>query len=287
MLEGFQVTQTLHVAATLHVFDHLRDGAKSSIEIASAVGAHEPSVLRPLRYLVTLGVLTDQGDSQFSTTPMGDLLRSNHPGSLRPLAMRFGTARRWRTYGELYASVVSGERTCERAFGEPFFVRLEHNKQDAAVFNQVMTSGIPVDLLDACDVCPFSTLVDVGGGQGAFLSAILERYPRARDLLYDLPAVVAQANVVENADRMTRLDTVAGDMLQSVPPGGDAYVLRRIVHDWSDDEAMRILRNCRQAMNGNGRVLLTEPVLAPAGLSASATTIDIMLLALVSGRERT
>jgi hypothetical protein len=203
------------------------------------------------------------------------------------LAILYGSPLIWRAHEELYDAVVTGDRAFERAFGQPFFEYLDRHEEDAAVFNAVMSSGLPLELLDVYDFSSFHTIVDVGGGQGAFLQAILERSPQTHGVLYDLPAVVTQASVSANADVMARFATVAGDIFASVPTGGDAYLLKRIVHDWSDDEAIRILRNCRQAMNEGGKVLLIEQVLHPGHSSNFATVIDLQMMVLVSGRERT
>jgi hypothetical protein len=150
-----------------------------------------------------------------------------------------------------------------------------------------MSAGLALDILDVYDFSSIHIIVDVGGGQGAFLQAILERRPQTQGVLYDLPSVVAQASVSANADVMARFEAVAGDMFASVPRGGDAYLLKRIIHDWSDEEAIQILRNCRQAMNEGGKILLIEQVLHPGHFSAFATALDLQMMILVSGRERT
>jgi hypothetical protein len=287
LLGGYQDTQALYVAAKLNLADALREGPKTAVELASAVGAHAPSLLRLMRYLVRVGVLAEADGDRFALTPLGEPLRSDHPDSLQSLAILYGSPLIWRPFGELYHAVVTGDRAFERAFGLPYFEYLDRNKEDAAVFNAVMSAGLPVEVLDAYDFSSFHTIVDVGGGQGAFLQAILERFPQAHGMLYDLPAVVAQASVSASADVMARFETVAGDMFTSVPAGGDAYLMKRIVHDWSDEEATCILRNCRQAMNEGGKVLLIEQVLHPGHFSEFATAIDLQMMVLVSGRERT
>jgi hypothetical protein len=287
LLEGFQVTQALSVAARLNLADALREGPQSATELATMVGAHAPSLLRLLRYLVRVGVLAGADGDRFALTPLGEPLRSDHPDSLQSLAILYGSPVTWRSFGELYEAVVTGERAFERAFGLPFFEYLDRHEEDAAVFNAVMSAGLPLELLDAYDFSSFHTIVDVGGGQGAFLQAILERVPQSHGVVYDLPSVVELASVNANADVMARFAMVAGDMFASVPTGGDAYLLKRIVHDWSDAEAIQILRNCQQAMNDGGKVLLIEQVLHPGQYSAFATVIDLQMMVLVSGRERT
>lgn len=287
LLGGYQDTQALYVAAKLNLADALLDGPKTATELATALGAHAPSLLRLMRYLVRVGVLAEADGDRFALTPLGEPLRSDHPDSLRTLAILYGSPLIWRPFGELYDAVVSGDRAFEHAFGLPYFEYLDRNQEDAAVFNAVMSAGLPLELLDVYDFSAFHTIVDVGGGQGAFLQAILERCPATHGMLYDLPAVVAQGSVSANADVMARFETVAGDMFTAVPTGGDAYLLKRIVHDWSDEEAIQILRNCRQAMNQGGKVLLIEQVLHPGHFSEFATAIDLQMMVLVSGRERT
>src|SRR5262249_40833822 len=161
---------------------------KSAEEIAHAIGAHSPSLFRLLRYLCAVGVLAQEEGERFVVTSLGDLLRSDHPESLRPLAILYGSSLMWRPYGELYASVVDGRCAFERTFATPFFTYLDHQPEDAAIFNAVMTSGVPLDLIERYDFSACGTIVDIGGGQGAFLQTILARYPQAQGILYDLPS---------------------------------------------------------------------------------------------------
>lgn len=287
LLEGFQVTQALYVAAKLNLADALRDGPKTAAELASSVGAHALSLLRLMRYLVRVGVLAEVDGDRFALTPLGEPLRSDHPDSLQSLAVLYGSPLIWRPFGELYEAVATGDRAFERAFGQPFFAYVDRHEDDAAVYNAVMSAGLPLELLDVYDFSSFHTIVDVAGGQGAFLQAILERSPQAHGVLYDQPSVVEHASVSPNADVMARFEAVAGDMFASVPTGGDAYLLKRIIHDWSDEEAIQILRNCRQTMNAGGKVLLIEQVLHPGHYSEFATAEDVQMMVLVSGRERT
>lgn len=287
LIEGFQTSQALHVAAKLGLFDVLRDGAKSSEEIAASVGAHAPSLLRLLRFLVKVGVLAYAEGDRFAATPLGELLRADHPDGLHSLAVMMGSPFFWHPYGALYASIKSGERAFDQVFGMPFFAYLEDHPEDAAIFNADMSAAIPLDLLDAYDFSTFRTIVDVAGGQGMLLQAILERCPQASGVLFDQPSVIAQAPRPSSADVAARFQAVAGDMFASVPAGGDAYVLRRIIHDWGDDEAIRILRNCRQAMHQGGKVLLIEQILHPGDSAGGATGGDLIMLVFLSGRERT
>jgi hypothetical protein len=169
--------------AKLNLAHALRDGPKAATELATAVGAHAPSLLRLLRYLVRVGVLAEADDVRFALTPLGEPLRSDHPDSLQTLAILYGSPWMWRPFGELYDAVVTGERAFERAFGLPFFEYMDCHEDDAAVYNAEMSAGLPLDLLDVYDFSSFHTIVDVGGGQGAFLQAILERAPQSHGVL--------------------------------------------------------------------------------------------------------
>jgi hypothetical protein len=289
MLGGFQVTQALYVAAKLNIFDVLRDRPQTSREIAEGVGAHEPSLRRLLGFLTTIDVLAVDGQQRFAPTAMGELLQSDHPDSERPWALLLGAPVIWRPWGELYESIMTGRPAFNLVFGKPYFEYLASNQQDAAVFNAAMTSSSSdvLDILDAYDFSAFTKIVDVGGGQGALLQGILERYPHARGILYDLPSVVADAKGIRDSAVAARCEVVGGDMFQAVPDGADAYLLKRILHDWSDAEAIQVLRNCREAMSDQGKVLAVERVLPPSIQADSPTSADLMMLVLVTGRERT
>ncbi|GAC1524691.1 MAG: methyltransferase [Chloroflexota bacterium] len=283
MLGGFQVSQALSTAAKLAIFDMLRDGPKTSPELVEAVGAHAPSLRRLLRFLTTIDILTEDEQGRFAATLMGELLRSDHPQSAHPWAVLLGAPIIWQPWGDLYETVLTGQPAFERAYGEPFFTYLGHSPQDAAVFNAAMTADTSSlsALLDGYDFSSVTRIIDVGGGQGALLRGVLERYPHTTGVLCDLPSVVMDAQVLKASAVAHRCEFIGGDMFASVP-AGDAYLLKRIIHDWSDAEAIQVLRNCRQAISDDGRLLLIERVIQP-----STRSPDLMMLILVTGRERT
>lgn len=292
LLDGFQATQALHVAARLGLAEALRDGPKTSQALADHAGAHEPSLRRLLGFLTTLGVLAQDREERFATTPVADLLRADHPESQRPWALLLGAPAIWRPWGDLYEAVMTGRPAFERVYGEPFFSYLGHDPEQAALFNAAMSSDTAnlAEILDAYDFSTAGTIVDIGGGHGALLRGILERAPQAKAILFDLPAVVAG---VEDGRAPTAESTaepgyerVGGDMFASAPTGGDLYILKRIIHDWSDAEALQILRNCREAMSPHGKVLLIEAIRQPTRQADPATAADLMMLTLVTGRER-
>jgi SAM-dependent methyltransferase len=290
MIWAFMVSHALHIAAKLAVFDVLRDGAKTAGEVAEATGSHEPSLRRLLRLLTSVDVLAEDERGRFSPTPLGDFLRSDHPQSARALAVMYGEPFVWKAWGDLYQTIKTGRPGFDQAHGESFFDYLGRHPADAAVFNAAMTSATSVDvpnILGAYDFSGFAKIVDVAGGHGALLRAILERCPKAKGVLCDLPSVVAGASAIKGSSVEARCELVGADMFQSVPAGGDAYVLKRIIHDWSDAEAARILQSCRRAIAPGGKLLVIDAVVKPPNQPDPAKLMDLNMLVLLTGRERT
>ena len=289
MVWGSMLTQALHVTARLGVVDVLRDGPKTAGEVAAATHAHPAAVARLLRFLTAVDVLAEDGDGRFSATALGDLLRSDHPQSARALAMMYGSPFCWRAWGDLYETVKRGGPAFDRVHGESFFDHFGHDADDAAIFNAAMTSLSTVDLpvvLDAYDFSGFAKIVDIGGGHGALLRGILERCPNATGVLADVPSVLATSALAGSVVG-GRCEAVATDMFASVPAGGDAYVLKRILHDWSDAESSRILRNCRRAIAPHGKLLVMDAVVMPSNRPDPAKWMDLNMMVLLTGRERT
>ena len=284
MLGGFQISQALHVAAKLGLGDLLRDGPKTPTEIAARLGADQPSLVRFLRFLAAQDILTEDDQGAFATTAMGVLLRSDHSHSIHPWAALLGAPIIWSPWGELYQTVMTGQPAFDRVYGEPYFQYLEHSPEDAALFNAAMSDDPSLPILEAYDFSEFRQIVDVAGGQGVLLQAILDRHPQAQGVLYDLPFVVDASHELKDSAVANRCAFVGGDMFESIPAGADAYILKRIIHDWSDAEAITILRNCRQAMGNHGKILLVEQIVQDGETSAAS---DLMMLVLVTGRERT
>ena len=290
MISGFIASQALYVAAKLRVFDVIRDKPKTAIEIAKATGSHEPSLRRLLRFLTAVAVLVEDDQGCFSSTEMGNLLRSDHPDSARPWAVLFGEPFIWQSWGNLYETVKTGVPGFDRAHGEGFFDYLARHSQDAATFNAAMTSSSRDELaaiLSAYDFHLFTKVVDVGGGQGALLRGILEQCPGVRGVLCDLPSVVAGTSELRHPGVASRCEFVGGDFFKAVPAGGDAYILKKIVHDWNDADVLRILQNCRRAIAPGGKLLVIEAVVQPSNQPDSVKWKDLNMLTLVTGRERT
>jgi hypothetical protein len=291
MLLGNRVQQAISVAAKLGIADLLKDGPKCCDELARATDAHPDALYRLLRALAGYGVFAEVEPRQFMLTPLASLLQTDAPGSLRPVAVWFGTMA-YKVFGGLEYSVRTGEPAFEHIFGMEFFEYLAQHPEMSNLFDAFMarqTAPVASAVLGTYDFSGIDTLVDVGGGRGELIAAVLKAYPNIRGILYDLPHVVRGAeSLLQSAGVSDRCTVTAGDMSESVPTGGDAYAMKSIVHSAGDDEAILWLRNCRRAMNDNGKLLLIEYVIPPGNDPHPSKLLDLMmLLGTDSGRERT
>lgn len=291
LINGFRVSQMIGVAAKLGLADLVADGPKSSAELAERTGMHAPSLYRLLRALSSVGVFVEGEQQRFGLTPLAEALRTRVPGSLRDVAILSIDPQVWLPWGQLSHSVQTGESAFHHVFGMDIWsYRAEHPEAGAA-FNAAMTSisgrDIPV-VLAAYDFSAIQTIVDVGGGHGALIAAILRAYPAMRGILFDLPHIVATAGpALEAAGVADRCELVGGDFTAAVPPGGDAYLLRYIIHDWDDARSIAILRKVREAMPAHARLLLVEGVVQGANQPDPTKITDINMLVMPGGLERT
>ena len=280
---GAWVTQMLYVAAKLGIADQLGDGPRTSADVARAVGSDADATHRLMRALVSKGVLRQHRDGTFALTRIGDALRSGADGSLRDMVLFGADPVRWEDWGNLLHSVQTGETATSKLRGMPFFEYLDTDPGLAATFNDAMTamSALSNDaLVAASDFGDARVIVDVGGGHGSFLSAMLSRYPDARGVLYDrAPVVEARAG-----DRLT---AEAGSFFDAVPSGGDVYLLRNIIHDWDDERSLQILRNVRTAIADGGTLAIVEMVLPERASTHFAELLNLEMLVAAGGRERT
>lgn len=290
LLMGTFLSQAVSVAASYGVADVLAEGPRTADEIAAEVGAHGPTLYRLLRPLGDIGVFTELDGRRFALTPVGELLRAGTPGSLRGLARHFGSTMHRAAWSGLHESVRTGESAFARVHGQPQFDYYRSHPEDAAVFDDAMTSvasGIYATL-GAYDFSRFATVVDVGGGNGAYLAGILKAHPGVRGILFDLPDVVERAlPLLTEAGVADRVEIVGGSFFDEVPAGADAYVLTAVVHDWNDEECVRILRNCRAAMPEHATLLLGEPVLPEGPQPSIGKLLDLETLIGTTGRQRT
>lgn len=287
LIDGYKVTQAVYVAATLGIADLLADGPRDSDDLAAATGTDAGALRRVLRALAALGVLEEDG-SAFTLTAVGEGLRSDSDEPLAGWALFSGGADAWQAWGELLYSTRTGESAFTHVHGMNAWDYRAAHPESSAVFDRAMTDlarRSNRSLLEAYDFGRFGTVVDVGGGRGAFLAALLAAHPRMHGVLFDLPHVIAgRRDTTGEAD--PRLRTVAGSFFDGVPEGGDAYAMRAVLHDWPDDEAVAILRTCRTAMTEDAVLLVIERDLGPANELPEAKLSDLNMLVGPGGRER-
>jgi SAM-dependent methyltransferase len=289
---GTLVAQSISAAAELGVADALADGPRPVDEIAEEVGADPQALYRLLRALTVFEVFEELEGRRFASTPMGEALRDGVPGSMRHWAIMVGRPFHRYAWTNLVNAVRTGDSAFELLYGENLVEYLREHPGDARVLDRAMTqaSGGAAVAVTAgeYDFGTARTVVDVGGGQGALLAAILEAHPRVRGVLFDLPDVV-ENQTLDAAGFGDRCDYVGGSFFESAPAGGDVYLLSNIIHDWDDDSSVRILRNCREAMNPGGRVLLGEAVLpdGPEPSQAKLIDLEMLVLAVRGARQRT
>lgn len=286
---GGWATQALYVATKLGIPDELAGGALPAAEVARRVGADPGAVSRLMRALAHCGVLRQRRNGTFALTSTGKALRTGTPGSVRDMVLFIGHPLRWEDWGHLLYSVQSGQPAVPKLRGKPFFEYLDDDPDLTEAFNNGMTAGsefASYAVLGSYDFSGFDTIVDVGGGHGRLLSMILGRATTARGVLFDLPAVVDGAEL-SAAGVAQRCEVVGGSFFDGVPEGGDAYVMKAIIHDWNDDDAVRILANVRSAIRPDGKLLLLESVLPERARADIGLLIDLEMLVAVGGTERT
>jgi hypothetical protein len=285
------MVQGLSVAARLEIADLVRDRPKGVDELASATGAHAPTLYRLLRALTGLGIFTQDEQARFGLTPMGRTLCSGSQ-TTRERAAFVGEPWVWNAWGNLYESVLTGGSAFRHTHGMSLFEYLERHPEARSSFHRNLSRQSELQIpsiLATYDFSRFERVVDVGGGHGALLTAILAASPRLTGLLYDLPEVVAEAAEVASTSGVAeRFEIVGGSFFDSVPPGGDCYLLKLVIHDWDDEYAVRILRNVRPAIGDSGKLLLIEFVMPAGDAFHHAKFMDLSILVLTeSGRERT
>lgn len=293
MVYGAQTAQVIYVAAKIGLPDLLKDGPRGAAEIAAASGV-DPAVLRRiLRFLVSRGICVELPNDSFELSELGQPLRSDQPDSLRHRAIFNGEVLS-PLWGELLYSVTSGESAAQRVFGKSLYEYFGEHPETGALFDRTMASAARYRHRPAVAVYDFSTfgsIVDVGGGNGALLISILQEYSQPRGIVFDLPPVVARARGnIEAAGLAHRCSVVAGTALESVPEGGDAYLLSNFLIDIDDHRAGTILRNCRKAMADGAKLLLIEWVIPTADDAADPyrlwDTASMDLIMLVIGGSR-
>ena len=291
IVEGYQISQAIHAAATLGIADLLAGASRTSDELAAATDTHAPTLYRLLRALASVQVLNELDGRRFELTPLGEKLRSEVPDSMAGWAAFIGRPYYWQAWGGLVDSVRTGENAFRQVHGTDVWTYRSNRPDESAIFDRAMASNSrrSIDaLLSAYGFGRFSTIVDIGGGNGALLAAVLHAHPQVEGILFDQPHVVSgAAALLDRAGVANRCRIVGGTFFDSVPHGADAYMLRAILHDWDDEAAIRILAAVRHALADNGTVLIIERVIAPPNEGRDAKFSDLNMLVSPGGRERT
>lgn len=292
MIMGFLATHLLTVAAELGLADVLKDDRRTTEELAVLLGADASALYRVLRGLAQLGVLSREGD-RFELTPLGRLLRSDAPGSLRSWARMWGSDFFQRAFLNLHHTVKTGEVAFDYTFGQDFFAYLAERPEDAAIFDEAMAGGSARTadaILSKYDFSHLRTLIDVGGGNATLMTAILRASPDLRGIVVDLPHLEEQAKrTLAAAGLADRGRFIGGSFFDALPERADACLLKLVLHSFNDTDCISILRNCRRSMSTDGKVLVVDQIM-PSGSEQPGpdqVALDLTMLVLRRGRERT
>ena len=289
LMTGHFVASAVNIAARLSLSDRLAKGPRSAEDLARETGTDAGALYRLMRALASLGVFEEGADRKFALTPVGAALCE---GPVRRMALWIAGEFNFQVYANAMHSVKTGESAVPftTGVGGPFEV-FARNPELSQIFNDAMTgfsSVVVPAVLEAYDFSGIRTLVDVAGGHGALLTAILQKHPAMKGIVMDLDHVVQGATPAIAAQGLAdRATAVAGDFFAEVPAGGDAYIMKHIIHDWYDDKASQILANIRKVLPKDGRVLLVESVIPPGNEPGMGKIIDLEMLVMAGGKERT
>jgi hypothetical protein len=290
LILGYQISQSIHVAAVLGLADLLGAGRRTSTELAAAAGVHPASLYRLMRALSAVGLFHEDDRGRFGLTPRGDALRSDVPGSCAPTARFYGGRSAWVAWGNLLHAVRTGATAFDNVHGKSVWAHRSERAEDSDSFDRAMAASaarFAEALLSVCDFGRFATVVDVGGGDGTLLASILAANSRIRGTLFDQPRAVTRA--VASLDALgvsDRCEVLSGDFFARIPGGADAYLLKNILHDWDDEASAKILRACHAAMRSDSRLLICEHVMGAPNTCARGKLMDLNMLVMTGGQER-
>lgn len=290
MITGYWVSQAIYAAAKFGIADELQGGPRAIEELAAATSTDPDALYRLLRALASVGIFAEAPGRRFSLTPLAEPLQSGVPGSKRALALMSGDEQ-FVAWSEVAYSIQTGKTAFDKVFGKPIFDYLGEHPEKARVFDAAMV-GIhgreSAAVLGGYDFSGIETLADIGGGNGSQLTAVLQRHTAMKGLLFDLPHVIERAaERVAAAGLANRCQLVAGSFFESVPKGADAYVLRHIIHDWEEEKALTILRNCHRAMSSKSKLLIIESIIPAGNEPFGGKFLDLVMLLIPGGKERT
>ncbi|MCP2168189.1 acetylserotonin O-methyltransferase [Goodfellowiella coeruleoviolacea] len=287
--DGFLYARALQLVVEVGVPELLADGPRAVSDLAAATGTHPDALHRVLRALASQGVFREEAAGWFALTPLGQHLRADHPGTVRSMVAFAGQV--CHAFTDAMHSLRTGAPSCPETFGQPFFALLRDQPERGALFNAAMTEATVAEsgaVVDAYDFATARRIIDVGGGNGALLAAILRACPDSTGVIFDQPHVAESARRRMTAAGLDgRWEVVTGDLFGEIPRGGDLYVLKWILHDWSDEQAVAILRGCRRAMGPESRLVLIERLLPADDTPHPSKALDLVMLVLLGGRERT
>src|SRR5689334_9416595 len=291
IIMNFWSSRAVYIFAKLGIPDLLKSGPKTVEELAADTKMHAPSLYRVLRALASIGFVSATADGRFGQTPLSEILVTDAPGSLRWFTISELGQEHYPAWGNLMHSVKTGEIAFDNFFAADVWKYFEQNPEDAAVFNNSMsgiTAATNEEILAVYDFSPFATVVDVGGGHGGLITSILKANPKLKGILLDAPQVIEGARPkIEAAGLADRCEIVAGDFFKAVPAGGDAYVMKWIIHDWDDDRAITILKNCRDQMSPDARVIIVDCVVPENNEPDFSKFFDLNMMVMTGGKERT
>ncbi|GAC1604897.1 MAG: methyltransferase [Hymenobacter sp.] len=283
--------QSICIAAKLKLADLVAQRPQTSQELAAQTGTNEDALRRVLRLLSSVGIFSNREDDTFDLTPIASLLRSDVPDSLYHFVIMNGEDWMWRDVGELMYSVRTGKIAHEKVHGMSSFEYFTANPETGAVFNKAMTSlskGAVGPIVEAYDFASARKVVDIAGGHGILLAGVLHANPHVQGVLFDLPAVIAGAGpLLEEEGVANRVELVVGDFFEAVTAGADVYMMKHIIHDWDDALSIKILKNIRTAMPVDGKLLIVEMVVPEGNEPSPAKIMDVLMLAVEGGKERT
>jgi hypothetical protein len=289
LITGYWIAQAIMAAAKLRLADLLQDGPKTPLELAQQTNTQPQALHRLLRALASVEIFAEDAQGRFDLTPMAECLLDRH-GSQRAVALLMADEH-YASWGDLLYSLQTGKPSFDRIYGKPIFEYLAQNPDRASNFDAAMTGFHGPEtqaMIDAYDFTGIGTLVDIGGGNGTVISAVLNRYPTMKGIIYDLPGVIERTRErLAETGLASRCGTIPGSFFEAVPPGGDAYMMRHIIHDWTDEQCHTILSHCRKVMPAHGRLLIIEMVINPGNVAQPAKWLDLNMLVLPGGRERT
>ena len=290
LLEGMMRSQALYTVAKLDIADRLGDEVKCISQLAQETHTHETSLYRLLRAMASIGIFAQEQPGVFTNTEISSLLRSDHPASLRDGARLFGSKAFWQSWGSLDHSIKTGEQAFNHVFHETIWSYFASHPGEAEQFNRAMTSITQYEDVAVPQAYDFSskTIADIGGGHGRLLTNILTSCSDARGILFDTATVIKQAKEHFSPELRERAQLIAGCFFASIPTGADVYILKNILHNWSDEQCVTILQNCRRAMGPDSKVLVVERIMPETNDSDQAEIflVDLIMLAMFGGHER-